>query len=82
MGNGNSGRKSKTEEIQLIEKLSPLDPIAFEQLRQGLERGEFAYLKLWFQYRFGRPKQMQDITIHSEQPLFNLNELLLNTDEI
>ena len=82
MGNGNSGRKSKTEEIQLIEKLSPLDPIAFEQLRQGLERGEFQYVKLWFMYRFGKPKIIQDLTINSEQPLFNLNELLLNTDEI
>lgn len=76
MGNGNSGRKNKSDEIQLIEKLSPLDPIAFEQLKQGLESGSFAHLKLWFQYRYGRPKQMQDITIHSEQPLFNLNDLI------
>ena len=47
MGNENSGRKSKSSEIALIEKLSPLDDQAFEQLKKGIERGEFAYLKLF-----------------------------------
>ena len=75
MGNENSGRKSKSSEIALIEKLSPLDDQAFEQLKKGIESGDFQFLKLFFLYRFGRPKQIQDVAINSEQPLFNLDSL-------
>ena len=73
MGNGNSGRKSKSDEIELIERLGVLDDEAFEQLRKGIERGEFAFIKLFFLYKWGRPKNIQEITVNSEQPLFNLN---------
>ena len=72
MGNGNSGRKSKSDEIELIERLGVLDDEAFEQLRKGIERGEFAFVKLYFLYKWGRPKNIQEITVNSEQPLFNL----------
>ena len=71
-GNASSGRKSKTDEIQMIERLSPLDEIAFEKLTKGIEAGDFNYIKLFFNYRFGKPKQIQEITVNSEQPLFNL----------
>ena len=47
-GNKNSGRKSKTEEIILIEKLTPLLDKAFEELQKGIERGEFQFVRLWF----------------------------------
>jgi len=72
-GNQNSGRKSKSDEIELIERLGVLDDKAFEQLRKGIERGEFAFVKLYFLYKWGRPKNIQEITVNSEQPLFNLN---------
>ena len=35
-GNNNSGRKNKSDEIAMIEKLSPLDNEAFEQLKKGI----------------------------------------------
>jgi len=73
-GNLNSGRKNKSDEIAMIERLSPLDDIVFEKLKQGIEAGEFAYIKIFLAYRYGRPKQQQDINlINAEQPLFNLN---------
>ena len=75
MGNENSGRKSKSSEIALIEKLSPLDDQAFEQLKKGIERGEFAFIKLFYLYRWGRPRQIQDITIQSEHPIFDLSKM-------
>tara|TARA_R110000737_G_scaffold7_1_gene4 strand:+ start:1268 stop:1531 length:264 start_codon:yes stop_codon:yes gene_type:complete len=85
-GNSSSGRKPKAEEIKMIEKLSPLDDYAFEQLRRGIERGEFAFIKLFFLYRWGRPKQISEIEITSEQPLFDLSKmpeiLFTKTDEI
>ena len=71
-GNKNSGRKSKTEEIILIEKLTPLSDKAFEELQKGIERGEFQFVRLWFQYMYGKPKQIAEISISKEQPLFDL----------
>ena len=71
-GNKNSGRKSKTEEIVLIEKLTPLSDKAFEELQKGIERGEFQFVRLWFQYMYGKPKQIAEISISQEQPLFDL----------
>lgn len=56
---GNSGgRKSKAEEQQLIEKLSPLEPLAFSALTTALEDGKDWAVKLFFNYQYGMPKQM------------------------
>tara|TARA_B100000809_G_scaffold130305_1_gene128146 strand:+ start:290 stop:532 length:243 start_codon:yes stop_codon:yes gene_type:complete len=74
-GNRSSGRKSKSDELAMIERLSPLDDEAFSELEKGIKRGEFAFIKLYMLYRFGKPKQIQEITINSEQPLFNLSEI-------
>ena len=35
---GRAGRKPKTEELQLIEKLKPLEPLAYEALKEGLKK--------------------------------------------
>jgi|TARA_R110000744_G_scaffold360349_1_gene467869 hypothetical protein len=70
---GRSGRKPQNTDLEMIKRLTVLDDQAFEELKKGIERGEFAFLKLYFHMRFGRPKQMQDITINSEQPLFDLS---------
>ena len=42
----NSGRKPKIEEIELIERLSPLEPIAFQALEQGLRDQDFRFVQL------------------------------------
>jgi hypothetical protein len=55
-----AGRKSKAEERSLIEKLSPLEPIAFEALTNALNEGKDWAVKLFFQYNFGMPKQVID----------------------
>ena len=44
----------------------------FKKLKEGIERGDFNYVKLFFNYRFGKAKVIQEITVNSEQPLFNL----------
>jgi len=54
----NGGRKSKAEEQGLIEKLTPLNDMAFSALTEALaERKDWA-VKLYFNYMFGMPKQM------------------------
>ena len=59
----------------MIEKLSPLDEIAFQKLKEGIEAGEFAYIKLYFLFRYGKPKQISEVTINQEQPLFSLSDM-------
>lgn len=66
MGHGGkrlgAGRKPKAEEQELIERLSPLDDIGFEALKDGLKDGQSWAVKLFMEYRFGKPKQSTDIT--------------------
>jgi hypothetical protein len=71
---GLSGRKPKSVEIELIEKLQPLEPRAFELLKEGLDSGDFKYLRLYFLYRYGKPREQKEINVTSEQdvPLFNI----------
>ena len=52
------GRPPKADEIKLIEKLSPLDDTAFTMLSQLVEDGNLQAIKLFFEYRFGKPKQI------------------------
>ena len=59
-GNKNAGRKSKAEEQSLIEKLSPLEPLAFDALKTALEDKRDWAVKLTFEYLFGKPKQTID----------------------
>lgn len=55
-----AGRKTKAEEQSLIEKLSPLEDIAFQALTDALNEGKDWAVKLFFQYNFGMPKQVID----------------------
>lgn len=68
----NSGRKSKSEEVQLIERLSPLEDKAFIALQKGIESGDFKYVQLFYHYYAGKPKETKDITLNTEQPIFEL----------
>lgn len=56
-----AGRKPKATEIELIELLTPLDTIAFKALEKGVKAGEFSYIKLFLEYRYGKPKQQIDV---------------------
>ena len=65
-----SGRKPKAEEVQLIEKLTPLEPLAFDALEQGLKDKDFRYVQLYYNYFAGKPKETKDISINEDKPLF------------
>ncbi len=65
-----SGRKPKAEELNLIEKLTPLEPLAFEALEAGLKKGDFKYVQLYYNYYAGRPKETKDIHINEDLPIF------------
>jgi len=65
-----AGRKPKSDEINLIEKLSPLEDIAFEALKEGVKKGDFKYVQLFYNYYAGKPRETKDISINEDVPLF------------
>ena len=71
-GHTTAGRKSKAEEIKLIERLTPLEPKAYEALKKGIESGEFKFIQMFYHYYAGKPRETKDITLNTEQPLFNI----------
>ena len=69
-----AGRKSKSEEMQLIEMLNKhIDKDkAIKVLKEQIDEGDFKALQLYMNYMYGKPKETKDVTINAEQPLFDL----------
>jgi hypothetical protein len=60
------GRKSKAEEVKLIESLTPLAPAALEALKKGIASGEFPFVKLFYEYYAGKPTDKVDLTSNGQ----------------
>ena len=73
-----AGRRPKIEEQALIERLSPMDDLALETLETLIRNGEFNAIKLFFEYRFGKPKQDVDAKISLKD--FNIKDLVIFED--
>lgn len=69
-GHKTAGRKSKAEEVELIERLTPLEPKAYEALKAGIEKGDFKYVQLFYNYYAGKPRETKDISVNEDLPLF------------
>ena len=52
-----AGRKPKADEQELVDKLKPMDAIALAALQEGVEKKDYQFLKLFMDYRFGKPKE-------------------------
>ena len=63
-----AGRKPKEDELQLIERLSPLEDIAFDALKDGISKKDYRFVKLFYEYRYGRPKETKDINLDQDVP--------------
>lgn len=62
-----AGRKPKADELKLVEKLSPLDEAAFKALEKGVKKGNFLFVRLFMEYRFGKPQTKVDLTSGGEK---------------
>lgn len=71
-----AGRKSKAVEQSLIEKLTPLEPLAFKALNDALNDGKDWAVKLFFQYNFGMPKQVVENNTNLTVNDFDIKEVL------
>jgi len=69
-GHKTAGRKSKAAEVNLIEKLTPLEDAAYLALKEGVEKGDFKFVQLFYNYYAGKPRETKDITINEDIPLF------------
>jgi hypothetical protein len=72
------GRPPKADEQKLIERLSPLDDTAFNALKNGLDENEPWAVKLFFEYRYGKPKQQVDHTTNGE----SLNRIEMTQQQV
>ena len=72
---GKAGRKSKSEELQLIEKLNAhIDSDeAIIKLKEMIDDGDFKALQLYMNYMYGKPRETKEINLIGEQPLFNID---------
>lgn len=65
-----AGRKPKSEEIKLVERLSPLEDDALAALSKGVKSGDLRWVKLYLEYYIGKPKETKHIEINEDVPLF------------
>ena len=78
-----AGRKPKPKEQKLIESLDNIIDLdkAIETLKELVYGGDMRAMQLFFNYRFGKPKETVDITQFIEQPLFlDVSENYIDTE--
>jgi len=64
-----AGRKPKADEIKLIEQMDAITSpdYVWQKLWDIASMGDVQALKVWIEYRFGKPKQSIDVTSGGER---------------
>lgn len=76
-GHKNAGRKSKAEELKLIEKLTPYEGNALKLLFKKIDEEDMQALKMFMEYLYGKPKQQQEVDLNaSVEGGINFKELI------
>jgi hypothetical protein len=72
-----AGRKPKADEIKLIEKLDSLidKDAVIQKLLHLIEDDSFPALKLYMEYRFGKPKETVETKVEFTKSLNHIREL-------
>jgi len=73
---GFAGRKPKDEEGKLIERLDAVidSDEAIEALKKRIGEGDIRAIQLYFNYRYGKPKE--SVTLSSDNLSINFKDLL------
>lgn len=80
-GTSNSGRRSSHNEKELKRKLSLLEEEAFHALEQGLNKGYFKYVQLWFSYMYGKPRDPKEFEINPHNIELPIIKFVKTNDE-
>ena len=69
-----AGRKSKADELQLIEQLDKhIDrDMVIQKLRALVDDGDFKAIQLYMNYLYGKPKETKKVKIETEKPIIDL----------
>lgn len=73
-GHKTAGRKSKAEELKLIEKLTPYEDVAINLLFKKIDEEDINALKMYFEYLYGKPKQQLQQEIQHRFPTVNMDD--------
>lgn len=78
-----AGRKPKIDELDLIGRLDNIieSDDVIEKMNELIKQGNFNAIKLYFEYRFGKPKDSIDIT-SGDSPIQNFNLSNLSEKEL
>ena len=68
-----AGRKPKSVEQGIVEKLSPMSPKAFKALEEAIEEGKPWAIKLWVEHVYGKAVETKDIRMTGETPIFKID---------
>lgn len=81
---GKAGRKSKVHELKVIETLdADIDPAdAVKKLKELINDGNIQAIKMYFEYRFGKTKEMQSDDNMKENMIFKPIDLDVVDDEL
>ena len=52
----NTKRGKSKVSIEVKERLQKMTPDVYKALEKGIKNNEFLYIKLWFEYMYGRPQ--------------------------
>jgi hypothetical protein len=62
-----AGRKSRAEEMGLQGKLDPMEDDFLTSLHKAIKKGNVIAMKLYAEYRYGKPQDSLDITSGGEK---------------
>lgn len=62
----NSGRPRKMDEQAIIEKLKPMETLAFKKLQEKISEGDMNAIKLFYAYYIGMPTQRVENKIEGQ----------------
>jgi len=61
-----AGRKTKKEEDKLQSFLSLYEDEVLQEVIKGCRDGDFRFIKIYMEYKYGRPRESKDITTNGE----------------
>jgi len=63
-----AGRKPKSDELKMIEDMDAalITIEVWQKLAEKVDSGDVAAIKLWLEYRFGKPKQLIGLVTENE----------------
>lgn len=77
-----AGRKRRMEEHEIIQKLTPMEDLAFNVLEKKIQEGDMKAIQIFMQYFIGLPTQKIENKIEGNLNQVNVEVIKVNKDEV